>query len=72
MSYIWGREDVFDFGNVEFDVEFDTEVEGAGSRRIGRSELQESRLNRRWSLETVTIVVIVADVIVMLYHSGRI
>lgn len=72
MSYIWGREDVFDFGNVEFDVEFDTEVEGAGSRGIGRSELQESRLSWRWSLETVTIVVIVADVIVMLYHSGRI
>lgn len=33
MSYIWGREDVFDFGNVEFDAEFDTEVEGAGRQR---------------------------------------
>lgn len=33
MSCIWGREDVFDFGNVEFDVEFDTEVGGAGRQR---------------------------------------
>jgi len=29
MSYIWGREDVFDFGNAEFD----SEVEGAGRQR---------------------------------------
>ena len=43
-----------------------------GGRGTGRSELQESRLSWRWRLETVTIVVIVADVIVMLYHSARI